>query len=41
MSDEPTHAVTCDNCGEETFAFRRYCHKCGADRWTHRSDPNA
>jgi len=33
MSDEITHAVTCDACGKATFAFEKYCHKCGADRW--------
>jgi len=33
MTDEITHSVLCDNCGEETFAFEKYCHKCGANRW--------
>jgi len=36
MTEDITHGVTCDACGEETFAFERYCHKCGADRWDHR-----
>lgn len=33
MSDEITHAVTCGNCGEDTFAFEMYCHLCGHNRW--------
>jgi ribosomal protein L37E len=33
MTDDITHAATCDECGEETFAFEKYCHKCGANRW--------
>jgi uncharacterized OB-fold protein len=31
--DEITHAVTCENCGRETFAFERDCHRCGVNRW--------
>jgi ssDNA-binding Zn-finger/Zn-ribbon topoisomerase 1 len=30
---EVENGVTCEECGEETFAFERYCHRCGADRW--------
>jgi uncharacterized OB-fold protein len=34
MSDQQiTHAVTCENCGRETFAFERDCHWCGVNRW--------
>lgn len=25
--------VVCDDCGEETYAFEKYCHRCGANRW--------
>lgn len=32
-TDEITHAVTCDNCGAETFAFERDCVNCGVNRW--------
>jgi uncharacterized OB-fold protein len=32
MSDL-THGVTCEECGEPTYAYERYCHECGADRW--------
>lgn len=34
-TDEITHSVTCDNCGEETFTFERNCHRCSVDRWEH------
>lgn len=30
---EIKHSVTCDSCGEETYEFERYCHRCGFDRW--------
>jgi len=32
MSDI-TRGVTCGSCERETFAFERYCHRCGHDRW--------
>lgn len=35
---EITHSVTCDACGRETFAWERYCHECGADRWSDGGD---
>jgi len=28
-----THAVTCPNCGRETYAYERDCHRCGTNRW--------
>lgn len=36
MTDEPRHAVTCESCGEDTYQFERYCHRCGHDRWADR-----
>lgn len=33
MTSSPTHAVTCSECGRDTYAFERYCHHCDADRW--------
>ncbi|WP_337653246.1 hypothetical protein [Halomontanus rarus] len=33
---EIKHAVTCPDCGKPTFAWERYCHRCNADRWSHR-----
>lgn len=33
MTRDITHSVTCDNCGEETFAFERDCVNCGVNRW--------
>jgi predicted amidophosphoribosyltransferase len=32
MSDI-THAAVCSDCGEDTYAWERYCYECGADRW--------
>lgn len=33
MSEEIQNPVTCEACGEETFAFERDCHRCGTNRW--------
>jgi ribosomal protein L37E len=37
-TDEITRSVTCDSCGEETFAFERECVKCGVNRWESQSE---
>lgn len=30
------YMVECDNCGEMTFAYERYCHLCDYDRWQYK-----
>lgn len=32
--DAITHGVECPSCGRETYEWERYCHRCGADRWS-------
>lgn len=33
LAEPIQHAVTCPECGEETYEFEKYCQVCGCDRW--------
>jgi len=33
--------VVCDSCEKETFAFEKFCHECGANRWANNTSEAA